>query len=60
MFFHQTVPLGPIRGYLESFLFLAIFQGAITILKQLPGVRDTGDLPIPGVLDARDLRISGV
>jgi len=41
-FCHQTTPFGPIRGAREEFLTLAIFHGVIQILKQLPGLRDTG------------------
>ena len=40
--FHQTTPPGTIRDILGPFSFLTIFHGVIQILKQLPGVRDTG------------------
>ena len=41
-FFPQTTPYGPIRDILGPISFLKIFHRVIQVLKQLPGVRDTG------------------
>ena len=60
LFFHQTTPPGPSRGSLEPFLILATFHKVIQVLKQLPGIRDTGELQIPGVWDAKKSRITNV
>ena len=43
-FLHHATPLGPISGYLDPFLILATLHGVIQVLKQLPGIRDTGEL----------------
>ena len=50
----------PLLVPLEVPLILATFHGAIQVLKQLPGVRDTGELQIPGVQDAGESRVPGV
>ena len=47
-FFHQTTPPGPIRGSLGPFLISETFNGAIQVLKRLPGIRDTRSRKFPG------------
>jgi len=55
-FFHQTTSPGLIGGSLEPFLILATSQ----VLKQLPHIRNTGELQISNVPDVGEMQISGV
>ena len=57
-FFHQTIPPGPIRGYLEPFLILATFHWVIQVLKWLPGIWDSGESRSPSVPDTEDSWLS--
>ena len=51
VFSSNSRPPGPVRGYLEPFLFLAIFHGVFTVLKttpRRPGHRGVANARCPG------------